>query len=215
LIQKIITNGLNISLFLTSFTYLAMWILGIISFAIGPLVQNSMIPLEVSRYIYLFLFYLLSLFLPLVGILLFMDNTRPSSPRWYLGIPLFVSIFLITFLRDSMYMTSLYNISFVSSYDSLHILDSAIGKAFVTIFFSISSLLFTLSVAESKRKLMRVPLVVSIVMFVSIAVYCIVDIFSKTYMSAAQIFGILHIVSIFFFGLSLIWIAVNYDKKTT
>lgn len=209
MIQKIITNRSNISLLLTSFTYLAMWILGIISFAIGPLVQNSLITLEVSRHIYLFLFYLISLFLPLFGILSFMDNIRPSSPKWYFGIPLFVAIILITFLRDSMYMTSLYSISFISAYDNLHILDSQIGKAFVTIFFSISSLLFTLSVPEDKQKLMKVPIIISIIMSISITIYCTVDLFSKIYVNEAQIFGILHVLGIFLFGLSLIRVAIN------
>lgn len=211
MIKKIITNRSVISLLLISFAYLAMWILGIVSFAIGPLVQKSLITLDVSRHIYLYLFYLLSLFLPLFGILLFMDNMRPSSPKWYWGIPLFVSIFLITFLRDSMYMASLYNISFVSAYDNLHILDSQIGKAFVTIFFSISSLLFTLSVPENKRKLMKAPLIISIFMSISIVIYCIVDLFSNTY-SETQIFGILHVLGVFLFGVSLVRVAIDYEK---
>ena len=136
---------------------------------------------------------------------------RPSSPKWYWGIPLFVSIFLITFLRDSMYMASLYNISFVSAYDNLHILDSQIGKAFVTIFFSISSLLFSLSVPENKRKLMKAPLIISIFMSISIVIYCIVDLFSNTY-SETQIFGILHVLGVFLFGVSLVRVAIDYEK---
>lgn len=183
--------------FLISFVFLAMWILGAISLVLAPFVRNLVLPLETSRHIYLLLVYVFSLLLPAVGLLFFMNDIKGSSPRWYLGIPLFVAVFLITFLRDSMAMASFYGISFIPAYDSLHILDSQAGKAFIATFFSLSSSLFTLSVPENKRKIMVTPFRISIFVSASIIIYNLVDFLTKSYISANQIFGILHVLGIF------------------
>jgi hypothetical protein len=211
--KKISIMQTGFPLLLISFTFLAMWILGAISLVLAPFVRNLVLPLETSRHIYLLLIYLFSLFLPAVGLLLFMNKIRRSSSRWYLGIPLFIAVFLITFLRDSMAMAPFYGISFIPAYDSLHILDSQAGKTFISIFFSLSSLLFTLSVPENKRKIMVTPFRISIFASASIIIYNLVDFLSRSYISANQIFGILHVLGIFFLGLSLVWVAVNYDKE--
>ncbi|MFA0821394.1 MAG: hypothetical protein ACC612_00700 [Methanomethylovorans sp.] len=202
----------EVYLILISFTFLAMWILGTISLALGSLVHNSLVALETSRQIYLLLLYIFSMLFPAIGIILFTYTVKKSSARWYWGIPLFIAVFLITFLRDNIYMVQFYNISFISAYDKLHVLDSQTGKAFISIFFALSSLLFTLSVPENRRKTMVMPLRMAILASASIIIYNIVDLSSKIYVSEAQIFGILHVLGVFLFGLSLVRVAINYDK---
>lgn len=212
MLNKIIHNKSKVSLLLISSTYLSLWILGFLSFFISPLVRNSFVSLETSRYIYLSIFYITSLFLPAAGFVFFIENIRSSSSRWYRGIPLFISVFLLTFQRDTMYMSSFYSVSFIPAYDSLHVLDSQTVKAFVSIFLSISSVMFALSMPEEKRHLMKVPLIISIVMTASVSIYFTVDTLSKTYISENQLFGFLHILTVLFFGLSLVWVAVNYEN---
>ncbi|WP_407283025.1 hypothetical protein V7O61_00905 [Methanolobus sp. WCC1] len=111
-----------------------------------------------------------------------------------------------------MYMSSVYSVSFIPAYDSLHVLDSKTVMVFVSILFSLSSVMFTLSVPEEKRLLMKVPLIISIVMTASISIYFLVDTLSKTYISENQLFGFLHILTVLFFGLSLLWVAVKYEN---
>ncbi|MDK2948294.1 MAG: hypothetical protein PWQ63_1454, partial [Methanolobus sp.] len=212
MLKNIIYNKSRLSLLLISLTYLSLWILGFMSFFISPLIRHSFISPEAPRYIYLSIFYITSLFLPAAGLVFFIENIRSGSSIWYLGIPLFVSIFLITFQRDNMYMSSLYSVSFIPAYDSLHVLGSKTVMVFVSILFSLSSVMFTLSVPEEKRLLMKVPLIISIVMTASISIYFLVDTLSKTYISENQLFGFLHILTVLFFGLSLVWVAVKYEN---
>lgn len=49
-------------------------------------------------------------------------------------------------------MALFYSISFIPAYDNSHFLDSQIGKTFIQIFFSLSALLFTLSVPTNQKK---------------------------------------------------------------
>ncbi len=197
-------------LFLISLTFLVMWILFAISFILSPLISNLLISLELSRYIYIFLFYLFSILLPAVGLIFFMNYIKNSS-RWYLGIPLLIAVFLMTFLRDSMTMARFYSVSFISAYDTLQILDSMATKAFIQIFFSLSALLFVLSVPESKAKLMKMPFRMAIVASASIIIYHSVAFF--VYIPENQLFGFLHIISIFLLGLLLLRAAINYDEE--
>lgn len=205
---KSIIDGTNIPLLFTSFSYLAMWILGIVAHILIQFTLKINIPIDITNHVVLVLFYILSLILPVIGILLFMNDSKRNSNRWYLAIPLLTSIFLLTYLRDYLYMERVYEISFISANSSLPFLESTIGKAFFSIFFSISSILFVLSMPDIRRKVMRIPFVLCIVMTVSITIYFLVDHFSKTYISENQIFGILHIICILLFGLFLSWFAV-------
>jgi hypothetical protein len=58
---------------------------------------------------------------------------------------------------------------------------------------------------------MRIPLIIAIIASASIIIYWLVDTLSKTHIYENQIFGFLHVLGVFFFGLSIIWVAVNYD----
>jgi len=194
-------------LLLISLTFLAMWILGAISLILYPLF--SKLSLELSRYICILLLYLFSMFLPAVGLVFFMNSIRVSSSKWYLGIPLLIAVVLMTFLRDGLNLV--YDPSFISLYDKSSFLDSMATKAFIQIFFSLSALLFVLSVPESKAKLMKMPFRMAIVASASIIIYHSVAFF--VYIPENELFGFLHIISIFILGLFLIRVAVNYDRS--
>lgn len=196
-------------LFLISLTFLAMWILGAISLILSPLISKLLISLELSRYIYIFLLYLFSMFLPAVGLAFFMNSIRISSSKWYWGIPLLIAMVLMTFLRDDLNLV--YDPSFISLYDRSSFLGSMATKAFIQIFFSLSALLFVLSVPESKGKLMKMPFKVAIVASASIIIYHSVEFF--VYIPENELFGFLHIISIFILGLLLLRAAINYDKE--
>jgi hypothetical protein len=144
----------------------------------------------------------------MLGILLYMDKIRPISKRWYLAIPLLISIFLLTYVRDHLYMAAIYDISFMSANGSLPFLETQIGQGLVSIIFSISSILLILSMPDNRRKVMRIPFALSIVMTASISIYFIVTQVIRAYYSHVQIFGILHIICILLFGLFLSWFAV-------
>lgn len=205
---KTITDRINIPLLFTSFTYTALWIIGIISLILTQLVPSLFISYTTANYIILSLFYILSMILPMLGILLYMDKIRPISKRWYLAIPLLISIFLLTYVRDHLYMAAIYDISFMSANGSLPFLETQIGQGLVSIIFSISSILLILSMPDNRRKVMRIPFALSIVMTASISIYFIVTQVIRAYYSHVQIFGILHIICILLFGLFLSWFAV-------
>ncbi|TQD28430.1 hypothetical protein FKV42_01865 [Methanolobus vulcani] len=209
---KSIVNRTNIPLLLISFSYLSMWVLGIIAHVLIPFTLKINIPIDITNHVALVLFYILSLILPVIGTLLFMNDVKRNSNRWFLAIPFLLSIFLLTYLRDYLYMGLFYEISFISDTISLPFFDSKIGLAFISIFYSISSILLVLSMSDIRRKVMRIPIALSIVMTASITINFLVNHFSKTYIPENQIFGILHIICILLFGLFLSWFAV-FEKK--
>ncbi len=112
--------------------------------------------------------YLFSLFLPAVGLIIFMKNTRKISSRWYWGMPLLIGLILNTFLRDAMFMspysTNAFNLVYgqlvITTFPilyKLHILERIspmnINLMFlISIFFSVAAALFCLSVPKEKRK---------------------------------------------------------------
>ncbi len=209
---KSIANKINIPLLLISFTYLAMWIVGLIGFVLSQLVSSLNIPYVIADYFILTLFYMLSMILPMIGILLYMDDIRPVSKRWYLAIPLLISAFLLTYVRDNLYMTSIFGVSFMSANGSLPFLETQIGQGLVSILFSISSILLVLSMPDIRRKVLRIPFALSIVMTISFSIYVIVTQVIRAYYSDVQIFGILHIICILLFGLFLSWFAVFEEE---
>ncbi|MDK2833740.1 MAG: hypothetical protein PWR29_1350 [Methanolobus sp.] len=74
------------SLFLISFTFLAVWILGgITTFFFPPFIQRSIISLETFQHVSLVLLYVFSLFIPAVGLLFFINDIRKSSSSGILG----------------------------------------------------------------------------------------------------------------------------------
>jgi len=199
----------GIYLILISSAFLAMWILGALSLA--------QIIREDSHHI--LIFYLLSLFIPLVGIILIMNNIRDSSPRWYWGIPLLFSIILITLNRDNNIMSVVYETSFISRYDVIsHILADNFFKYSVQIVFSLSMILFALSVPENKRDKMLLPFRIALFTLACDVIFTIMDVLVRyKYIGSISVhnnFGGLYIMGIFVFGLSMIWTAVNYDKET-
>lgn len=163
--NRISISQTRISLFLISLTFLALWIEFIIcNFIILNISNRDLIGL--------LSLYLFSLFLPAVGLLVFMKNMRKTSSRWYWGIPLLIGLILNTFVRDSIFMRpfNLYAINlvygqpFIATFPIFykwHVLESLpygghkmnlIIMNFISIFFSLAAALFCLSVPEKKEK---------------------------------------------------------------
>lgn len=208
---KSIVNRTNIPLLLISFTYTSLWIVGVLSLILLPLAQKLNY-LDMMDYLLLALFYLLSMILPMLGILLYMDNIRPVSKRWYLALPLLISVFMLTYIRDNLYMATVYEISFMSAKSSLPFLESTIGQAIAILLFSISTVLFILSMPDNKRKVMRIPFALSIIMTASMSIYYFVEQIIRDHYSAISILGFLHILCILLFGLFIGWFAVFEEK---
>ncbi|AKB77537.1 hypothetical protein MSHOH_1054 [Methanosarcina horonobensis HB-1 = JCM 15518] len=182
----------------------------------------------------LLMLYLFSLFLPAVGLIVFMKNTRKTSSRWYWGILLLLGLILNTFLRDAMFMVP-YNINavnlvygqpFIATFPILykwHILERISPMNinlmfFISIFFSVAAALFCLSVPEEKRKKFMLPFVFSLIAVLSKLIQFIVqrrpdnpslEIFPNETMSYYTF--VIFSLAIFFLGLSFIEIAVNYE----
>ena len=196
----------GIYLILISSAFLAMWILGALSL--------SQIIREDSHHI--FLFYLLSLFIPLVGIILFMNNIRDKSPRWYWGIPLLFSLVLITLQRDMGILGFYYGISFIEKYDTSNILRNDALVYFSQLAFIISSALFTLSVPEENKAKMIIPFRISLITLTSVLIFIIINILVDwkiiSFTTIQSNFWGLYVVGIFIFGLSLIWVAFRYKN---
>lgn len=186
--DRISISQTRLSLFLISLTFLAIWILFICSFITWdfPLIN-------------LFLLYLFSLFLPAVGLLVFMKNIRKTSSRWYWGVPLLIGLILNTFVRDVRFMLPksviekgfwafFYGQSFITNFPIFlkwHIIEPVpygegyqmnfIIMNFISIFFSLAAALFCLSVPEEKRKKMMLPLGLSLIAAFSNLIYFIVE----------------------------------------
>lgn len=222
--HRISISQARLSLFLISLTFLAIWILFICSFITWdfPLIN-------------LFLLYLFSLFLPAIGLLIFMKNIRKNSTRWYWGVPLLIGLILNTFVRDVMFMLPksaiekgfwafFYGQSFITNFPIFlkwQIIEPVIygegykmnftAMNFISIFFSLAAALFCLSVPKEKRKKMMLPFGLSLV-----------TAFSNTILFAeysirnpgdVPIFYYVYSISIVVLGLSYIRAAINYDKK--
>ena len=201
-------------LFLISFTFLSMWIIGFISLGF-----SEYIPSNIEKPMFLSLLYLLSLIFPAFGLIIFMNSIKSSSPRWRWGIPLLVSIILITLNRDNNIMSVVYETSFISKYDVIsYILADNFFKYSVQIVFSLSMILFALSVPETKRDKTLLPFRISLFTLACVVIFTIVDVLVRyKYIGSVSVqnnFGGLYILGIFVFGLSMIWTAVNYDKET-
>lgn len=211
-IRSIKRSGLY--LYMISFTFLAMWIIGIISLGF-----SEYLPSNIEKPMFLSLLYLLSLIFPAFGLIIFMNSIKNNSPRWYWGIPLLVSIILITLNRDNNIMNVVYEISFISKYAEIsHILTSNFFKYSVQIVFSFSMMLFALSVPENKRDKMLFPFRIALFTLACDVIFTIMDVLVRyKYIGSISVhnnYGGLYIMGIFVYGLSLIWTAVNYDKKT-
>jgi hypothetical protein len=105
-------------------------------------------------------------------------------------------------------MAAMYDISFMSANSGLPFLETSIGQGIVFVSFSFSTVLFVLSMPNYRRKVMKIPFAISIVMTASISIYYFVEDVIKAYYSAISILAVLHILCILFFGLYLGWFAV-------
>ena len=110
-VNKIPIKKPGIYLILISSTFLAMWISNILSFFYS------------SDLLYLACKYLLSLIIPTIGLILFLNSTRTRSSTWYLGLPLFIGMILISFLRDGAVVYGEIPFSLIRQYDTSHLLD--------------------------------------------------------------------------------------------
>ncbi len=162
-----------------------------------------------SPYVYVCLLYLFSLLLPAIGLLLFMSSTRKNSTRWYWGVPLLIGLFLITFLRDNMAANFFYEWSFISTFDTLNLLETAPLRISIMIFFSLASVLFCLSADNGVRAKMRIPLMLSIISSLTVIIF-FMDHLARGALANSSLYGI-HVIVILFIGLSFLWLAI-YDS---
>jgi hypothetical protein len=221
---RISINQTRWSLFLISLTFLAMWI----EFFICNFFTMNM---PNSNFMNLVLLYLFSLFLPAVGLLVFMRNIRIVSSRWYWGIPFLIGLILNTFVRDLTFMTPfrpgdifqfVYGQPFIASFFPIFHNSTVMMPIvnLISIFFSLSAALFCLSVPEEKRKKFMLPFALSIISsFANIILFIIVSMQKtiinssfSTYTSLTEITFVIFSIAIFILGLSFIRVAVIYDK---
>lgn len=202
-VNKIPIKKPGMYLILISSTFLAMWISNILSF------------FYLSDLLYLACKYLFSLIIPTIGLILFLNSTRTRSSTWYLGLPLFIGMILISFLRDGHILYGEIPFSFIRQYDTSHLLDQDSIVRYIEVFFALSSLLFTLSVPKDMKKKMYIPLRISMVTVFCITIATVLQLIVKQYLDFAAYLWFFNVLGNFFFGFSLIWIVINYDKKTT
>jgi hypothetical protein len=229
--NQISISQTRVSLFLISLTFLAI----LIEFVICQFKLN----LPNRDLINLLMLYLFSLFLPAVGLTVFIKNTRNISSRWYWGLPLLIGLILNTSLRDFMFMfpfdprpftdNLIYGQPFLTTFPIFykwHILElmpyghykmNFAIMNFISIFFSAATALFCLSVPEEKRKKFMLPFALSIIAVLSNFIQFIVGwtiqnrsfSYELNYISSTS-FSI-YSMAILFLGLSFIGIAVIYD----
>lgn len=200
----------GIYLILISSTFLAMWILALI-----PIPPSYFKPQTVDS-IYVFSLYLFSFLIPAVGLLLFMNHIKKNSPRWYWGVPLLFTIVLITLNRDNNILGPFYDTSFIASYGEISdFLSINFFKYSVSIVYCLSMLLFTISLPENKRNKMSTPFRVSLFTLACVVIFTIADLLARyKYVGTVSLrenFGLLYILGIFFFGLSLTWSGIHYE----
>jgi len=188
-------------LILISFTFLAMWISNIISFFYS------------SDILYLISKYLFSLIIPTIGLILYLNYIRTRSSTWYLGLPLFIGMILISFLRDGAIVYGEIPFSLIRQYDTSHLLDQNSVVRSIEIFFALSSLSFALSVPKDMKRKMYVPIRISAFTVACITIATVLQLIVKQYQNYAAYLWFSNVLGLLFFGLSLIWIAVNYDKE--
>jgi hypothetical protein len=211
-VDKIPIKKPGIYLILISSTFLAMWILALI-----PIPPSYFKPQTVDS-IYILSLYLFSFFIPTVGLLLFLNHIKKISSRWYWGVPLLFTIVLITLNRDNNILGFFYETSFTASYSSIsHFLSGNFFKYSVQIVFSLSMLLFVMSVPENKRNKMSTSFRVSLFTLVSVLIFTAVDILLNweiiPFTTVHNNFWGLYVFGIFIFGLSLFWTALHYETE--
>ena len=163
----------EIYLILISFTFLAMWISNIISFFYS------------SDILYLVSKYLFSLIIPTIGLILYLNYIRTRSSTWYLGLPLFIGMILISFLRDSAIVYGEIPFSLIRQYDTSHLLDqTSVGRS-IEIFFALSSLSFALSVPKNMKRKMYVPIRISVFTVACITIATVLQLIVKQYQNYA------------------------------
>lgn len=211
-VDKIPIKKPGIYLILISSTFLAMWILALI-----PIPPSYFKPQTVDS-IYIFSLYLFSFFIPTVGLLLFMDHIQNISSRWYWGATLLFTIVLITLNRDNNILGPFYDTSFIASYGEISdFLSNNFFKYSVSIVYCLSMLLFTTSVPENKINKMSTSFRISLFTLACVVIFTIVDLLARygyaDTVSLSENFGLLYILGIFFFGLSLTWSGIYYEAE--
>ncbi len=192
----------GVYLILISSTFLAMWISNILSFFYS------------SDILYLVSKYLFSLIIPTIGLILFLNYIKTRSSTWYLGLPLFIGMILISFLRDGAIVYGEIPFSLIRQYDSSYLLDQNSVVRSIEVFFALSSLLFALSVPKDMKRKMYIPVRISAFTVACITIATVIQLIVKQYQDYAAYLWFSNVLGLLFFGLSLIWIAVNYDKET-
>ena len=169
--NRISIRQTRVSLFLISLTFLAMWI----EFVICNFITLNMPYRDLINLLALYLF---SLFLPAVGILVFIKNTRRISPRWYWGVPFLIGLILNTFVRDFTFMVPFnpdaVNLFYGQPFLSNFVTFDPTTKDIIAIFFSAAVALFCLSVPEEKRKKLMLPFALSLIAAFSNLIHFIV-----------------------------------------
>lgn len=215
--NQISTNPTKFALLLISSTFFAWWIEAFICSFIWNIPYRDLICL--------LSLYLFSLFLPAVGLLVFMKNTKKTSSRWYLGFPLLLGLILNTFIRDFIFMRPLepgalwvltYGRPFIATFDKWNLLErSSISTSpvinSISIFFSLSVALFCLSVPKEKRKKMSLPFVLSLITAIS-NLFLYVEFLMRGNRAVPNFFFV-YSIAILILGFSFIRLAYTYDKQ--
>ncbi|MDK2948291.1 MAG: hypothetical protein PWQ63_1451 [Methanolobus sp.] len=115
-------------------------------------------------------------------------------------------------------MDYLYSMSFIKTYDTSNVLQNCIVVNVIQLLFAFSSILFTLSVPKEKRGKMVIPFRISVFTFSMAVIFSVATVLLKqnyvAFISSVQNSSFtLYILGIFLMGLSLLWVAVNYDKS--
>jgi hypothetical protein len=121
---------------------------------------------------------------------------------------------LISFLRDGAIVYGEIPFSLIRQYDSSYLLDQNSVVRSIEVFFALSSLLFALSVPKDMKRKMYIPVRISAFTVACITIATVIQLIVKQYQDYAAYLWFSNVLGLLFFGLSLIWIAVNYDKET-
>ncbi len=212
--NKISLKSPGINLILISFAFTAMWIVGAFSIILSSLIPSLLSAQTLGKFC-LASMYICSFIIPLVGLVSYIRDNKAKSSKYYLAIPLLISVFFMTLYRDINHMHFFYK---VSLFGKMGFELNSLMIAAVFVFFALSALLFVYSAPKSKAKIMEIPYIFSILLLLLSITYAFTSIaysFFVKYLPQSMMdsFGMIYFLMTPLFGLSLIWAGTKYDKE--
>ena len=144
--NKISLKSPGINLILISFAFTAMWIVGAFSIILSSLIPSLLSAQTLGKFC-LASMYICSFIIPLVGLVSYIRDNKAKSSKYYLAIPLLISVFFMTLYRDINHMHFFYK---VSLFGKMGFELNSLMIAAVFVFFALSALLFVYSAPQSK-----------------------------------------------------------------